>query len=128
MLFVAFGLSTVYIIQSLDFIINGVIPPIIERVDHPTNVVFALDLSLLVSVLVLGAVWLWKQKPWGYVLAAIALVKGATYTLVLTTVSTWLAKTGFPDAAAEIPFWALITIMNMIACVLLYWNIDPNSV
>jgi len=128
MFFVAIGLSTVYVDQSLDFIITGVIPPIIEKVDNPTNVVFALDLSLLVPVLVLGAIWLWKRQPWGYILSGMALVKGASYTLVLTITAILAANASIPDASAELPFWVFITVLGTIACVLLYWNLDTNNV
>jgi hypothetical protein len=46
-------------------------------------------LDVVVPWLVLGAIWLWQRPPWGYVLAAIANVKGVVYMLALaaTTVS-----------------------------------------
>lgn len=127
MIFIAIGLSAVYIMQIFAFIINGVLPPIIELVDHPTNVVFALDLSLLVPVLVLGGIWLWKRRPWGYVLTGMSLVKGATYTLILTSVAIWSARAGNVGAATELPFWGFITITFTIICAIFYINLQSKG-
>lgn len=41
-LFVALGLSVVYLAQSIGFIITGEVPAIVTISEHPTNVVFAL--------------------------------------------------------------------------------------
>ena len=127
MLFVAIGLSTVYIIQSLVFIATGQLPQIVVKTGHPTSIIFALDLLLLVPVFVLGAIWLWKRRPWGYVLATMSMVKGATYTLALTVVSLWAAKAGVPGAAAEIPLWLFLTIAGLVASLFLLGNLKPAN-
>lgn len=62
-LFVAFGLTLVYFIQSIAFITTGEAPAIITKSGHVTNVIFALDLTLLIPWFVLGALWLMKRKP-----------------------------------------------------------------
>lgn len=51
MLFVATGLSLIYIAQSIGFIFTGEVPAIVTNTGHPTNIVFALDLTLLVPFL-----------------------------------------------------------------------------
>ena len=87
MIFVGAGLSAVYIMQWLGFASSGNVPPIVQRTAHPTNVVFGLDLSLIVPVLVVGGIWLWQRKPWGYVLSAVVDVKGVVYMLSLCAAS-----------------------------------------
>jgi hypothetical protein len=124
MLFVAAGLSLVYFAQSLAFIFTGQLPAIVTRTGHPTSVVFALDLTLLVPVLVLGAVWLLRRKPWGYVLAGVSTVKGAAYALVLAASSFWAANAGVPDAAAEIPLWLFLTVIGMLAGMFLFGSLN----
>lgn len=119
MLLIAVGLTAIYVAQSLGFIATGQLPPIVVKTGHPTSVVFALDLSLLVPVFVLGAIWLWKRQPWGYVLASITIIKGATYTLVLTVVSIWGAHAGVPGASAETPIWLILTVVGLIASLFL---------
>jgi hypothetical protein len=120
MLCVAAGLSVVYFTQIVSFIVTDELPPIVEMTGHPTSVVFALDLSLLVPPLILGACWLWMRRPWGYVLAAILNVKGAAYTGALTVAAIWAANAGVSEAAAEIPLWIGLTIGNAIAAALLF--------
>ena len=87
----------------------------------------ALDLSLLVPVFVLGAIWLWKRQPWGYVLAAMSTVKGATYTLVLTVVALWAANAGVPGASAEIPLWLFLTVAGLVASLFVLGNLKPAN-
>jgi hypothetical protein len=123
LLFVALGLSAVYLVQSLSFVATGQLPPIVTLTDHPTSVVFALDLSLVVPFLVLAAIWLWRRQPWGYVLAMITLVKGTAYTLVLTVGSLFAAHTGVPSAAAEILLWLALTVASLIASSVLLGNL-----
>ena len=123
MLVVAAGLTLIYVIQSLEFIFTGRVPAIVALTGHPTSIVFALDLTLLVPFLVLGAIWLVQRKPWGFILAGIYTVKGPLYTLVLTAGSLWAAKAGVEGAGAETPLWVTLTILGSIACILFYRNI-----
>jgi hypothetical protein len=122
MVFSAIGLSIVYLTQSISFVLTGQLPSIITRTGHPTSIVFALDLTLLIPVLMLGAIWLLRRQPWGYVLAAISTVKGPAYTLVLTVGSLWAKSSGFPEVAAEIPIWVILTGIGLIANVILFRN------
>jgi len=127
MLFVAAGLTLIYIAQSVGFIITGTLPSIVTQSGHPTSLVFALDLTLLVPFLVLGAIWLIQRKPWGYVLAGMLTVKGTLYTLVLTAGSFEAARAGIPDVAGQIPLWIGLTLMGGLACGLLYSRISKRT-
>ncbi len=122
-LFVAFGLSAVYISQSIGFIFTSQVPSIVTASGHPTNLVFALDLTLLVPWLVLGALWLIKRQPWGFVIAGILSVKGPLYTLILT-VNTLLTMQAGMGTGAELPLWITLTVLGSIASVLLYRNLQ----
>ena len=108
--------------QSLSFVITGQVPQVIVDVAHPTGVIFALDLSLVVPFFVLGAIWLWQRRPWGYVLGAVLNVKGAVYMLALTAASVSTAKAGFPEVAAQVPIWGFLLVGSLIACGLLLGN------
>ena len=126
MMFVAIGLTTIYIAQSLGFIFTGQLPAIVARTEHPTNIVFALDLTLLVPFLALGAIWLLKRKPWGYVLAGISTIKGPLYTLVLTAGSLWAANAGVEGAGGEVPLWVTLTVLGLSAGGLFYRNMKST--
>jgi len=105
MLFWAVGIGGLWVGQSLSFVVTGKLPQAVVDSGHPTGVVYAVDLSLLVPFLVLGAVWLWKHRPWGYVLGVILNVKGAVYALALTAMSVSAAEAGVPGASALTPLW-----------------------
>jgi hypothetical protein len=125
MLFVAIGIGGLWIAQSLSFVVSGQVPQFIIDVAHPTSVVFALDLSLVVPFLALGAIWLWQRQPWGYVLAAILNVKGAVYMLALAAVSVSAAKAGFSGTSAELPMWGLLCLGFLLASLFLLRNVQP---
>lgn len=109
MIFFAVLLGTLWIMMSLSFIFTGVVPPSITQTDHPTGVVFAADLSLLIPALFFSAVLLWKKQPWGYVLSAIVLVKATAYGLVLLIMSVVsFVKQGIVDPF--IVLWSILTL------------------
>jgi len=75
--FFAFALGMPWIAMALSFKISGEMPP------FETTIVVATDLSFLVSVLLFSAILLWKRNPWGFVIAAMIMLKGLLYPLVL---------------------------------------------
>jgi hypothetical protein len=111
-LFVAIGLGSVYLLQSIAFIVKNQLPAIISITGHPTNVIFALDLTLLIPWLVVGAIWLIKRHPMGVVLAGILNVKGPLYTLVLAINSVLVVRAGF-TSSSELPLWATLTGLGL---------------
>jgi hypothetical protein len=84
-------------------------------------VVFALDLTLLIPWLILGALWLMKHRPWGYVIAGILNVKGPLYTLVLAVNSILVVRAGISETS-ELPLWGALTALGLIASALFYGN------
>jgi hypothetical protein len=112
----------VYLLQCLHFLITREVPGIITRTDHPTSVVFALDFTLLIPFMIVGAIWLLQRKPWGYILAGIFTIKGLLYTLGLTIAASWAARHGVVGAANEIPIWLGLTVFGTIANRLLMSN------
>jgi hypothetical protein len=122
-LFVAVGLSAVYLMQSIAFIFTGQLPSIVTISGHPTSIVFALDLTLLVPWFVVGALWLMKRQPWGFVIAGILSVKGPLYTLVLAVNTLLVMKAGL-GGIAELPLWITLTLLGLLATGLLYGNME----
>lgn len=70
---------------------TGILPETIKLTGHPTSIVFALDLSIVVPVSVVTAFLLWKRNTWGYILGMIMLLKGFIYGLVLSIGTALLA-------------------------------------
>jgi len=127
MVFVATGLSVVYIAQWADFFITGQLPPIVTLTGHPTSVVFALDLSLVVPWFVLGAIWLWQRQPWGYVLAVILNVKGAVYMLALTATTVSTVRAGASEDLSQVALWGIIGVASLIASLVLLGGLKRNG-
>jgi len=126
MVFIAMGLSAVYLVQWIVFVTSGQLPPIVKLTEHPTSVVFALDLSMVVPVLALAAVWLWRRQPWGYVLATIANVKGAVYMVTLCAVTVSAVKSGTSDDVSRVALWGFIGAGCLAATLFLLVNLRPS--
>jgi len=118
MLFVAIALGGFWISQALNFIFTGQVPQIIVTVNGSTNVIAALDLSMVVSTFFLGAIWLWQRQPWGYVLGVIANIKGAVYTLALAAATISAASSGVADTTL-VPLWGFLSLGSLVASLFL---------
>lgn len=126
MLFIAVFLGGLWIAQSLSFVVTGQLPQSIVDSGHPTGIVFALDLALLVPGMVLGALWLWQRRSWGYVLAAIMLVKGTIYPLALIGMAVFYTNaTGAWDPLAW--FWIAFAIASLIASGFFFGNMQSDQ-
>jgi hypothetical protein len=116
-------LGGLWIVESLRFALTGEVPAILSLVGHPqgdvTNLVAALDLSLLVVPVAVGAAWLLRRSPWGFVLGTVMNVSGATYTLVLTAASLSAARSGIAEAGAQVPLWLTLTMTGGVVSALL---------
>ena len=122
-LLVALFLGGFWISLSLNYIFTGYVPQIVIAVEHPTNVIAALDLSMVVPIQLLGAIWLWQRQPWGYVLAAMTNVKGAVYMLVLAVSTITAIQAGVTDDLPMVALWGIIGIGHLIAILYLLRNL-----
>lgn len=94
LVFVALPLLLVEGGQSLRFLQSGLLPPTVVESGHPTSVVFALDLSVVVPAMLWSAVLLWKRRAWGFRLGIIMLIMSFFYMLVLLLGTALLATSG----------------------------------
>jgi len=121
MMFFAVLLGALWIAMSLSFVFTGQVPPSILQTDHPTGVVFATDLSLLIPAMILGSTLLRKRQPWGFVLATIVLIKASTYGLAMIAMSVYTyVDLGTVDSL--FPLWAVLSLGCLISCGLLLGN------
>lgn len=127
MLLVSVVLGGHWLVQSLNFIFTGQLPPVMVRVNAPTNVIAALDLSMVVPVFILSGIWLWKHQPWGYVVGIIANVKSAVYMLALTAGSLSAAQTGASGSLELVPLWLFLCVASLIASLFLLGNFNSAS-
>ena len=91
------------------------------------KLVAALDLSIMVPLLIAGGLLLWRQRPWGYVVAAIASIQGGLYLLVLTLNSFIAIRRGLVEAPGELPVWGTLTILTSTAAAALLHGVRRES-
>lgn len=125
LLLIAVMLCIVELPSIFDFITDAKTPDIIQKTNYPTSVVYALDLSLVVPVMILAAVLLWQNKTWGFILASLMLIKGFTYGLVLTVGTILLAMKDIKDPL--LPAWILITTGGLAGFLFLFSKANVSS-
>lgn len=128
LLLIAFILCMVEIPPIVTYLTEGTVPELVERTGHPTNVVYALDLSIVVPLSVLTSVWLWQRRKWGYLLAGLLLVKGITYGLVLTVNSIILFVTD-QGGDSLLPFYLFVVLggVGSLALLLRHMEVEDHS-
>jgi hypothetical protein len=89
---VGLGLATLWLSDVLPPLLQGTIPTIVEESGPQALTSHVLDLGVVVPSILLAAAWLYRRRTWGYVLAGVVLILGATLaapiglmTLVLLT-------------------------------------------
>jgi hypothetical protein len=126
MVFVAVALGGFYVTLSLQYVTTGQVPAMIDAVGLHTNLIAALDLTMVVPVALLGAVWLWQDRPWGYVWATVWCVKGAVYMLALSTATLATIVVGPSDDWVQLLLWVPIGIGCFLAGGVLLRNLRPE--
>jgi hypothetical protein len=119
MLFTGIGLTFAWTAQWAAYVLAGKIPSIGVE---PFQLVAAMDLTFMVPWFVVGAVLLLRRSTWGFLVAPIIILKGATYTLVLTTTSTVAGIRGVEGSFEQVPIWAAWTLLGLLAA----WGLLGN--
>jgi hypothetical protein len=89
------------------------------------RLVAALDLSLMVPALVSGGVLLWRRRPWGVVIAAIAGVQGSLYLAVLSINSLIAISRGLAVWPGELVIWGPLGTATVTVTSMLLLSIQP---
>lgn len=107
--FVATGLSAVWLGTWAAYVFAGRPTPVETEAFH---LVAALDMTLMVPALVTGGVLLWRRRPWGYVIAAVAGIQASLYLLVLSVNSVVSISRGIVAAPGELPIWGTLMVLT----------------
>lgn len=112
--------------------LGRIVPPLLQNRTPPlenttTLVIQAMDLGLIVPLAILSGILLLRRSPWGYLLASVAVLKGATLGLAVSTMSIIMALREVPeDLGIMVPF-LVITLMNIIVAILLLKNVQVQE-
>ena len=126
MMLVAVALGGFYGTLSLRYVATGEVPALIDAVGLHTNLIAALDLTMVVPVALLAAVWLWQGRPWGYVWATLWCVKGAVYMLALSAATVATIVVGPSDNWMQLFLWVPIGAGCFVAGGVLLRNLRPE--
>jgi hypothetical protein len=92
-----------------------------------TLVIQAMDLTLIAPLAILGGILLWRRSAWGYLLASVAVLKGLTMALAVSTMGVNMALQGVPDSYVILIMFLFLTAINLIAAVLLLMNVEQEK-
>ena len=122
--FVATGLSAVWLGAWAAYVFADRPTPVETEAFH---LVAALDMTLMVPALATGGVLLWRRKPWGYLIAAVAGIQASLYLLVLTVNSAVAIRRGLVAAPGEFPIWGTLLVLTFAATAGLMSSCDAPS-
>jgi hypothetical protein len=71
---------------------------------------YVLDLGIIVPLAVIAAVWLYQERPWGFVLAGYILIKATTMGLALVSMTWFMGRAGFSVDTKLSGFWIILTL------------------
>jgi hypothetical protein len=94
-----------------------------------TNPIQVMDLAVGFPVTILAAVWLWRRRPWGYVLAGLFLVYGVIEALSVATDQTFGHISDPAQSTAMGPVFAVLAVIAAVPLVLFLhairrWSLD----
>jgi hypothetical protein len=92
---IGLGLATLWLSDIVPPLLRGTTPSLVTEAGPQAMASHVLDLGVVVPSILLAAVWLSRERPWGYVLAGVVLVLGSTLAapIGLMTVTLMLGGT-----------------------------------
>ncbi|MFN2194528.1 MAG: hypothetical protein ACK2UW_00205, partial [Anaerolineales bacterium] len=120
-------LGSLWILLSVMFLFTGQVPQVVIDSGHPTSVIFAVDLTMLVPFAILGGLWLWRRQPWGYVLGTMIAISGGEYTLALAGMGLAADKTVVAGAAPLTALWLTLSAICFFAGGVMLRNLEQGA-
>jgi hypothetical protein len=80
---------------------------------YTTLTIQALDLGLVMPTAFLAGILLWRQRPWGYLLTSIMLIKGATLTLAVSAMVVNMICAGSSVNLGETIMFPTLTLISI---------------
>lgn len=109
---IAVMVAALWLVEELRATVGGVVPPSVAQFETPTNIVHVFDLGVVLPAMALAAVMLLRDRPWGYVLSGMLLVKATTIGVWVVVMIWFSARQGFATPAAYTAFFVLLTALG----------------
>jgi hypothetical protein len=103
-------------------VVHGGLPGYLRGTGLTVNVVYVQDLALWLPLLAVAAAWLWRRRPWGYLLAGAGLVMWVLESTSIA-VDQWYGHAAAPASpvasGALVPAFAALAVIGLIPAGLL---------
>jgi hypothetical protein len=109
---IALIVAAMWLTEEVGALLNHAVPATVVQFQTPTNIVHVLDLGIVLPAMVLAALQLLRDRPWGYVLAGMLLVKAAMIGLWVDAMIWFSARRGFNAPAAYVLFFVALAIIG----------------
>jgi hypothetical protein len=103
--------------QVVPALLAGQVPAVVLKTGHPTGVIYIVDLGLVVPLMLLAGRWVRQRRPWGYVAAAVLLVKGVTVGLALLASNLVDYLDNGRTDGPLLALWALIAVGSLLVLI-----------
>jgi hypothetical protein len=119
---IAVLVSGVWLKEEVGSLLQGTVPLSVQQFEAPTNIVHVFDLALVLPAMVVAAVQLLRDRPWGYVLAGVLLVKASTIGLWVAVMIWFSARAGF---GTPLPYAVFFVALTIVGGVLTWMFLEP---
>jgi uncharacterized protein (TIGR03382 family) len=99
--------------QIVPAILQGTTPEPILLAKTPTSAVHVQDLAVVLPLFLLTAVWLWRRRAWGIVLAPMLLILADVMLLALLAMGVFMAQAGFAGSLDMAPRFAVLALFSL---------------
>jgi hypothetical protein len=110
---IAVLVSGVWLKEEVGSLLQGTVPLSVQQFEAPTNIVHVFDLGLVLPAMVIAAVLLLRDRPWGYVLAGMLLVKASTIGLWVAVMIWFSARAGIETPLAYTTLFLALTVAGI---------------
>jgi len=81
---------------------------------------------MVVSLGLVSAVWLWRRRPWGYVLVVMWNVKGAVYMAALSSAAVQAYRTGASKDIMQVALCGPIGVGCVVSFIVLLGSMESS--
>lgn len=113
-------LTAIWLMMWAGYIFADQTPPIAPEL---FQVVAAVDITMIVTFMVLGGVMLWQRRAWGYVIIGLAAVQSSLYLSVLLVNTLLQIQRGYQQFPGELPIWLTLIVTTLGFTIYLFWNL-----
>jgi hypothetical protein len=99
--------------QIVPATLQGTVPEPILLARTPTSAVHVQDLAVALPLYFLAAVWLWRRRAWGFVLAPLLLILADVMLLALLAMGVFMSQAGFAGSLDMASIFAGLALVSL---------------